>query len=257
MWDMLNKQQRRIEELEHDRRNRRGDLAEPQLPDQRRLSRAGLLRSAALGVVAVAGASIVIEEQTGVAGATGGEGQTRFSSTSSKPTVTVVNKSTGEALTATSRSSTATAFVSNRSSIPGSCALEGRMTSGSPGTAGLLGTASSGDGVHGVTNIGSGVHGSSTSYGAGVFGENTAGGRGVSGQSAFGIAVAGTSGAYYGGWFSTGAEPSKAGFGGVLHLHPDQAGVTTPNASFGQTGDLWVDADGGLWFNNGSWTKLV
>jgi hypothetical protein len=102
IWTLLQDQQRKIDELESRGAtvNGSGHSADD---ETKRLSRAGLLRTAALGVAGVAGAGALLNEQAGAAGAAIDEGQTAFSSATSSPTISIKNAAAGEALFATGR----------------------------------------------------------------------------------------------------------------------------------------------------------
>ena len=110
MWSLLQDQQREIEDLKN--RNHGSDgVGGPGDGHSRQLSRAGMLKAAALGVAGVAGAGALLNQQGGIAQASLGEGQSSFSSATTTPTVTITNTSTGDALDATATTTAANAAI--------------------------------------------------------------------------------------------------------------------------------------------------
>jgi hypothetical protein len=120
--------------------------------------------------------------------------------------------------------------------------------------AGVVGMSDNGEGVYGFSQTSIGVNGLGGVYGvmgaadtAGVYGS---GGTGVVGHGTFLDPEDRDPGTGYGGWFTGGAAP--------IHLEPSKD--ASPPSS-GQTGDLFVDNSGTLWFctNGGdpaTWKKV-
>ncbi|MGI8824193.1 MAG: hypothetical protein ACR2JC_00840 [Chloroflexota bacterium] len=229
MWTLIQEQRAELEAL-------KAHLSEPWdektprsgVGQGERLSRAGLLKTVTMGAAGVVGAAVLLEETTSVAGATGSEGATTFTSTSTTPAVTTRNTGTGTragpALVATAALPVAAATISNTgtgnalqangnvtvskglsaatvsaksgSTAGTAAAVRGELTSATPGmgSAAVLGqndgTNGHGTGVSGIHNgTGDGVYGQS-----GATGVHGKGLTGVAGESGSDIGVYGRSG---------------------------------------------------------------
>jgi len=218
----------RITELEA-----RSDLAASASPsrpvktraESRRVSRKGMLKTAALGTAGVVGALLI--EPAGAAMASSSEGQTSFSSATSTPTVKATNTKTGNAIQATTGSGTSI-HGSQTSDAANAVAIRGSIDSKQPGAGtGVVGAASAGTGVSGSSNNGTGVTGTATS-GTGVKG-TSATGVGVEGATASAkssaVAVQGTISSATPGSFSAGVYGLNKGTGGSgIGVYGSQAG---------------------------------
>ncbi len=129
-----------------------------------RVTRAGVLKAAALGVAAVAGAGTLLWQETGVAGATASEGKTSFASSTTAPTVTATNRS------AASNAYGLKGVIKSKAGGSGSAGVCGQNNSTGSHGIGVLGSQNgSGTGVYGHTRSGYGVYGTSD-QGTGVYG---------------------------------------------------------------------------------------
>jgi hypothetical protein len=139
----------------------------PSHPAPTGISRATLLRTAGIGLVGAASATVLSINSSGTALADGSEGQTAFSSETSTPTVTVNQSGTGAAVSATS-SSVDAATIAAISSATGTDGVAVQGMQNDAGT-GVSGTSSTGMGVLGTSGAGTAITGHAAS-GTGVLG---------------------------------------------------------------------------------------
>ena len=254
---LLHEQAAKVERLEDDLERQQvekltltakvAELSGEGTAGERRLSRAGLLKAAAMGVAASVGAGALLAENAGTALASAP--YQGISTDLNTPGVWGVNEANGTGVTGESKT-------------PGGAALDsGVGVWGASGTNdGVHGHSDSSYGVHGESDTGDGVFGkASASNKSGVYGQNVGNaGWGVFGRSysaptggilGSGVGVQGES-AYVGVW---GDGVGAAGVGLVgsggrapLQLIPAGAeGAPASGAAF--QGDLWVDSNGTLY----------
>jgi hypothetical protein len=225
----LEEQSARIERLEA-RSVGAAAVVQVEAPDESvrrpsRMSRRGMLTSAAAGTVGLVGALLVESEGTASAAGLG-----NFTSTTSTAAVTATNTGTGDAITATSKAGP-TIDATQNSTAAFSIAVRGTNKSTKPGY-GVIGSAISGVGVDGSCTSGTGVIGTSTS-GVGVSGStastaaNAAAIVGTVTSKNPGSASAGVSGVNNGtGGSGIGVSGTQNGSGyGVFGFSPSGLGV--------------------------------
>jgi hypothetical protein len=186
-----------------------------------RTNRRRVLRTLLGVAAATVGAGAALEAETGRAAADG-----QPLATPDTPGTFSSNSSSTPAVTATGTNGASGIKVTVAADATGVSATTQRGL-------GVSGSSSSGTGVYGLSGRGDGVEGSSTS------------GNGVSGLSTSGNGVFGHSNSAYGGDFLGGLAP--------IHLYPSRV-PGSPTSGDHQTGELYVDSTGVLWFCAGSGT---
>jgi hypothetical protein len=237
LWTLLQDQAAQIADLKAEVERQRVEklsltsrLAEMEgghSPNDRKLSRAGLLKAAAIGAAASVGAGSLLQASSGTALAASGSFDASGAGASA---VTATATSGAEGIHATSDT-----HIGIYGQSTSSYAIYGDSSSGR----GVYGHSTSNIGIEGQSSDGFGVYGSSTNTHA-LYGSS------INGAGVFGVGA-------YGGEFG-------GGLASLRLLLPGNAGPPTTSSHF--AGELSVDSGGVLWTcvtpgTPGTWVPLM